>query len=323
MIDVTIIIPTFNRLWCLPKAIESCRHSACQTEIIVIDDGSTDGTWEWLQQQKDVVVLRQVNWGKDWAVNAAFAQANGEYVRFLDSDDWLLAGAIDAQLALARKEGADVVVAGYEVYDEQENLIRKSPWVDCDDFIAQQLGECDSSHYSAYLFRRSFIKDIPHRQEFGVRDDRMFVIEVAMAKPRVTVCEQWAFGHRQHAQARLQFPNGMRAVQTNFQHLQIYRKSLAQLDGQGELTPRCKKAACKILWPLAHWIAYTHLTEACEVADWVFNLDPDFTIPESGMLGRLYRGLGFRRTEQILALRRTLLRPFTKTPNTKTLDLPA
>ncbi len=37
-------------------------------------------------------------------------------------------------------------------------------------------GECDSSHYSAYLFRRQFIDDIPHRPEFSHRDDRMFII---------------------------------------------------------------------------------------------------------------------------------------------------
>jgi len=323
MVDVTVIIPTFNRLWCLPKAVESCRHTHCSTEIIVIDDGSTDGTWEWLQTQSDIVVIRQANWGKDWAVNNGFTHAKGEYVRFLDSDDWLLPGAIDAQLTIARRESADVVVAGYEIYDEKENLIRRSPWVECDDFIAQQLGECDSSHYSAYLFRGLFIKAHPHRQEFGVRDDRIFVIEVAMAKPKVALCQQLTFAHRQHKQNRLQFPNGMRAVQTNFQHLQIYRKVLRQLEEQGQITPRRKMAACKILWPLAHWIAYTHLEEGCEVADWIFKLDPDFQIPESGILGRMYRGMGFRRTEQILAFRRALLRPFKNPAPAKPLNLPA
>ena len=116
--DVSIIIPTFNRLWCLPKAVASCRDSGVSTEIIVVDDGSSDGTWEWLQAQKDVVAFRQENWGKGWAVNAAFAMARGEYVRFLDSDDWLLPGANSRQLAVARAGNADVVVAGTDVYDE-------------------------------------------------------------------------------------------------------------------------------------------------------------------------------------------------------------
>jgi glycosyltransferase involved in cell wall biosynthesis len=90
--DVSVIIPTYNRLWALPRAVESCRDE-CSTEIIVIDDGSTDGTWDWLQTQKDVAAIRQDNWGKDWAVTKGFAAARGEFIRFLDSDDWLIPGA--------------------------------------------------------------------------------------------------------------------------------------------------------------------------------------------------------------------------------------
>src|ERR1700716_2554760 len=90
---VSVIIPTYNRLWSLPQAVESCRENACKVEIIVVDDGSTDGTGEWLQSQKDVVVLKTSNWGKCWAVNSGVRIARGEYIRFLDSDDWLLAGA--------------------------------------------------------------------------------------------------------------------------------------------------------------------------------------------------------------------------------------
>lgn len=306
--DVSVIIPTFNRLWALPKAVLSCRNTKCQTEIIVIDDGSTDGTWEWLQTQKDVISVRQENWGKDWAVNAGFAKASGEYVRFLDSDDWLLEGAIDTQLELARANGADVVVAGYHHYDEREILKSESPWTECDDFIAQQLGECDSSHYSAYLFRRSFIEDIPHRQEFGARDDRMFVIEVSMRQPVLAICHQPTLGHRQHSECRLQTYSGMREISTNLQHLQIYKKALAQLARRGLDTERRKRAACHILWPLAHWTSRTHRAEGCDIARWVTILDPKFSPPDAGLLGMLYRRLGFARTQWLLSLRRGFLR---------------
>ena len=308
MIDVSIIIPTFNRLWSLPKAVESSLHNQCRVEVIVVDDGSNDGTWEWLQARSDIKAIKQVNLGKDWAVNRAFAAATGEYVRFLDSDDWCLEGANDAQFALGSREGADVVVAGYTVFSAQEKLIQEEPWVRCDDFVAQQLGECSSSHYSAYLFRRDFIRQVPHRQEAGARDDRLFVLEMAMLHPKVSFYDAPAFAHRYHDLGRLQHAKGMREAVTNYQHLAIYRRILGELQAGGELTLRRRRAAVKILWPLAHWIAYTHPEEGAEVADWILQLDPEFRPPDPGWLGKLYRRLGFRKTEALLRLRRTFVR---------------
>lgn len=308
MPDVSVIIPTFNRLWSLPHAIESCRRTGCDTEIIVVDDGSNDKTWEWLQEQEDVVSIRQENLGKDWAVNRGFATARGKFVRFLDSDDWYLSGAIDAQLDIARRTNADVVVAGYAVYSNEGKVVREQLWIDCDDFIAQQLGECDSSHYSAYLFRRDFLKDIPHRPEAGIRDDRLFVLEVALRQPLLSIYNKPAFAHRHHRAGRLQFPTGLRAAAMNFQHLQIYRRILRELERRGELTMRRKRAATKILWPLAHWIAYTHPDEAADVARWIYDLVPEFRAPEQGLLGLMYRQLGFRFAERVLSARRQLLR---------------
>jgi len=320
-IDVSVIIPTFDRLWCLPKAVSSCRDSTVTVEIIVVDDGSTDGTWEWLQRQKDVIALRQENWGKCWAVNRACAQCRGEYVRFLDSDDWLLPGANARQVALAGSKDCDIVVAGHELYDESEQLIKRFEWTECDDFIAQQLGECDSSHYSAYLFRKSFLSAIPHRPDFAWRDDRLFLLEAALAAPTLAIDCQPTLGHRHHARGRLQFQKGMRGVATNLQHITLYRKILARLESRGELTPRRKKAACKVLWPLAHWIGYSHLDEACEVANWVFRLDPQFRVPENGLLGLLYRHIGFRNTELLLRVRRSFLTPFRAGAPRQKLDL--
>src|ERR1700674_1868992 len=118
MIDISIIIPTYNRLWGLPKAVDSCLSEGCSVEIIVIDDGSTDGTWDWLQTRKDVVSIRRNNWGKDWAGAAGMAAAKREYIRFLDSDDWLKPQANLEQLVQARETDADVVVAGYEDFYE-------------------------------------------------------------------------------------------------------------------------------------------------------------------------------------------------------------
>ena len=307
--DVSVIIPTYNRLWALPAAVASCRGSRADVEIIVVDDGSRDGTWEWLQSQPDVLALRQSNYGKDWAVTAGLARARGTYVKFLDSDDAIVCGSIDRQLSIARSADADVVVSGFETVNDRGEVLERHYWEHCDDFVAQQLGEGHSSHYSAYLFRRSFIAEVPHRQEYGALDDRMFVLEVALRAPVVAELPEPALRFRHHQQARLQFAGGIGAVVTYFNTLQVYRRILTQLEARGELTRRRRVAACNVLWPLAHRIAYTHLRDAEDVVRWIYELLPDFTPPESGLLGTLYRRAGFRATEVVLRLRRHSLTP--------------
>jgi glycosyltransferase involved in cell wall biosynthesis len=311
--DISIIIPSKNRLWALPKAVDSCRSATLRIQIMVVDDGSTDGTADWLKGQPDVTIVHSEGWGKPWAVNKAGSLATGKYLRYLDSDDWLKEGANEVQFDLGEREQADLVVAGMEIYRD-EKLAETEPWLPTDDFIAQQLGETAGSHYSAFLFRREFMNDIPHRtlfpaSDFASRDDRCVMLEVALKHPKLAVYPLPTLCHRHHSKGRLQFQGKLRGTGTNIQHLYIYRQILGLLEQRGELTERRKAAAIKVLWPLAHWIACTHPNEACEVANWIFELDPNFQIPNHGILGVLFRWIGFRWTERLLSLRRALLKP--------------
>jgi len=309
--DITIIIPAFNRIWSLPKAIESCKSdSGLSIQIIVIDDGSTDGTWEMLSQTEGIEIYRQQNWGKPWAVNMAFSHAKGKYIKFLDSDDWFVEGTVKKQFHLAESENADIVVAGHKIYDG-DKYIRTQEWVNCDDFIAQNLGECDSSHYSAFLFRKDFINDIPHRTSFAAadfasRDDRCFMLEAALKEPKVAVFDEATLGHQHHDKGRLQFKKNVAQVCTNYQHVLIYKNILKQLAETGRLTPRRVKASLNVLWPLCHWVAKYDINEAAGLFNWIKELDPEFKIAEPGVLGLAYNILGFKKTELLLSSRRKI-----------------
>lgn len=291
---VSVIIPSFNRLWCLPDAIASCRPGDPDSEIIVIDDGSSDGTWHWLSNQPNVVALRQENAGKAYAVNRAFDLAKGEYVRFLDSDDMLMAEANRLQYSVGLRASADIVVAGYHAWDEESGATIAHPWSDCGDFLAQQLGECDSSHYSAYLFRKVFLRDIRHRPEFSFHDDRMFVIEAALAQPSVVAVEEPTLLHRHHRRDRLQFRPGSAAIATNWQDLLMFRRAVDMVVERGLSSPRRLRAICNNLWPLALRISSTHREEGRALRDWLYTLDPGFQVPRQGLQNRLHRALGFR-----------------------------
>lgn len=291
--DVSVIIPSFNRLWSLPQAIESCCPGTAGIEVIVVDDGSSDGTWEWLQTQNNIVAIRQQNWGKPSAANRGFRVATGKFVRFLDSDDMITSEANQRQYLLGSRLKADIVVSGYDAWYHDTGLTVRHIWTDCGDFLAQQLGECDSSHYSAYLFRREFLSDLFHRPEFAFRDDRMFVIEAAIRRPRVVAAEGVTLIHRHHQNERIQFQRGQVTVVTNWQELQMYTKVMRILDDLNMITPRILEAISNNLWPLMIRISGTSRSEGLKLKKLIYHINPQFIIPQTSFQNKLHTYLGF------------------------------
>ena len=92
MPKVSVILPTFNRADTILRAIESARAQSLQDwELIVVDDGSTDGTADILDGlDSRLVLIRQENRGFTVARNTGIRAARGEYIAFLDSDDEFL-----------------------------------------------------------------------------------------------------------------------------------------------------------------------------------------------------------------------------------------
>lgn len=89
---VSIIIPTYNAKKWLREAVDSAlAQTYTQCEVIVVDDGSTDGTREWLTEAygQRIRYVHQVNGGTASARNLGLKHARGEFIQFLDSDDLL------------------------------------------------------------------------------------------------------------------------------------------------------------------------------------------------------------------------------------------
>ena len=87
---ISIIIPAFNAISFLPKAIESVLHQTYRNfEIIIIDDGSTDNTKSSIQESNFIRYFYQENQGLSSARNSGIQKSKGEYLVFLDADDWL------------------------------------------------------------------------------------------------------------------------------------------------------------------------------------------------------------------------------------------
>jgi glycosyltransferase involved in cell wall biosynthesis len=97
---ISVIIPTYNRRGFLLQAVESVfKQTFADYELLVIDDGSTDGTGESLKPFKNkLVYLYQENRGVSAARNSGLQAACGEWIAFLDSDDWWQPNKLETQM---------------------------------------------------------------------------------------------------------------------------------------------------------------------------------------------------------------------------------
>lgn len=103
---ITVVIPAFNAERYVSEAIESVvAQDLPPAQIIVIDDGSTDGTAELVRQWPDVTLVRQDNAGVAAALNHGIRLAQGELIAFLSADDVWLRNKLQLQFAAASRPG--------------------------------------------------------------------------------------------------------------------------------------------------------------------------------------------------------------------------
>ena len=131
---VSVIMPVYNAAAWLPRAVESVlAQSHRNLELVAVDDGSADDSLAILQafarSDARVCVQRQVqNGGVAAARNAGLAAARGDYIAFLDADDWWHPAKLERQLASLRASGARISYAAYwRVAEDGRVLSRVDP----------------------------------------------------------------------------------------------------------------------------------------------------------------------------------------------------
>jgi GT2 family glycosyltransferase len=125
----SVVIPAFNAAATLARAIESVRAQSWPAhEIIVVDDGSTDATAGIARQFGDVVrLIQQNNSGVSVARNAGAAAATGDWLAFLDADDWYAPDRLKLHAEWIAEDAAlDCLTGDYEYRDEAGTLLGTS-----------------------------------------------------------------------------------------------------------------------------------------------------------------------------------------------------
>ena len=109
---ISVIIPTYNRNESLKRCIQSVIFQTYQNfEILVMDDGSTDGTKEIVTDFNDPRIIYE--WDDNWGGpakprNRGIKKSSGEFIAFLDSDDWWLPKKLEESVVVLEK-GSDLV----------------------------------------------------------------------------------------------------------------------------------------------------------------------------------------------------------------------
>lgn len=134
-IEISVIIPNYNCKQYLAKALSSViAQKNVNLEIIVVDDGSTDGSVEWLRKAQNtfpqLVILEQENTGVVNVRNRAIAASKGDYIAFLDADDYWSDDKLYEQLGYM-KENSECVLSFTNYMHVNEDY---EPIVDCFSF---------------------------------------------------------------------------------------------------------------------------------------------------------------------------------------------
>ncbi|MBQ4058645.1 MAG: glycosyltransferase [Lachnospiraceae bacterium] len=119
---VSIVIPVYNNEKYVEKCIESvCTQSYQDLEIILVDDGSTDSSGaicdRYAEQDSRIIVLHQENGGVSNARNNGIDMATGEYLTFVDGDDYIGTDYIGDLVKCAQDNQADMVICGLRMVD--------------------------------------------------------------------------------------------------------------------------------------------------------------------------------------------------------------
>ena len=211
--EISVIIPVYNIQQHLRECLDSVLgQSYPHLQVICVDDGSTDESPAILAQyaQKDnrVQVIRQQNAGPGAARNTGLEAATGEYVIFLDSDDWFEPDFLEKMVDTAVREGADVAICRAVEFDTNSGRELPSEWMMKKQYLPGKLAFAPQE-MADHLFQ--FTYGMPwdkfYRRELltssGIRypalknsEDLAFVYPTLLAAKRIAVVDEVLIHHR-------------------------------------------------------------------------------------------------------------------------------
>lgn len=170
MKKVSLIIPVYNSEKYLAKCLKSaCNQTYRNMEIICVDDGSTDASGrivdEFAARDARIVAIHQKNQGESAARNRGLQIASGEYIGFMDCDDWIESDMYESLVTELEKEDADIAISGWFKDTDRESIpIKNEKEVEdkvfTRDKLLKYLYERDSYREFAYMWDKLYKREL-------------------------------------------------------------------------------------------------------------------------------------------------------------------
>lgn len=195
---ISVIVPAYNAENYLNRALDSIRSQTIfdEMQIIIVDDGSTDKTGmiadEFAGQNKNAVCIHQKNGGESAARNTGLEMAKGEYIGFVDADDWVEPKYYENLYGAAVSTRADIAACGFVMESRNRELV-SNPLVHAmkqlsrDEGVKAFLRREIDVHACTKVFRHECIKRIRFCTEITIGEDRWFSFDSIMNAQKIVL----------------------------------------------------------------------------------------------------------------------------------------
>ena len=271
---VSVIIPVYNSQKYIQKCIESlCMQSYKKIEIICIDDGSKDQSLTLLQEKAKadsrILIFQEENLGAASARNFGIEKAQGDFLLFVDSDDYLDPDYIEKLVEAAQHTDADLVCGGMTMVDEQGRKIQS--------IIP---GRYETSVHEEWvyriacvacrLYRRTFWEKYGMRfiQEAGARaeDVPLTLFSNAMAE-NISIVQDAGYYYVQHTGSAMHEYRGLNKYHFPYQTMEDMMESAIRFGVKNSSTffdYGVIKAFAQFLWIFSAGASRKEIKELCE-----------------------------------------------------------
>lgn len=194
MYKISVIIPIFNSEIYLKKCLDSVLNQTLNDiEIILIDDGSSDSSLQIIKQYAEkynnIKYRTKINEGQAIARNLGIEMATGEFISFVDSDDYIENTMFEKLYNIAIKNNSDIVICDYIEEYSNKKIEKKSLFINTDSlsksYILSVAGPC-SKIIKTDLFKNNNIKFL----ENNIYEDLAIIPSLALYAKNISYCEE-------------------------------------------------------------------------------------------------------------------------------------